>query len=523
MSFSEDEDTSPVSLESAIQPKLYAEKWVYELKIPPEAVWAKYNLDEDEVVSTTGHQEYYEARYRSLAQEGDTSDGPCPQGWEYVNGYCLYVSPVYLQERLSLTPEQARIYLDSLQDDQRLRNLFLTPASLLNDVSLTNMSDEALAALVFSQVFAEENWFKDFNWIYPYYNRGDDPTTAPYNALDGTNLFNGLQFSNLNENRSVPGGYSRNAYEGFGWTGLLGNLIRYLQEGATITSGIGFGLGNQPFRQAYEAGYWYLDYANNNPQAIVPRDLPSTALRFLRLSNPIIPFIRRSNESELLVELGDSGFSPLDTGFFNDAATSQFWNTMRFVWAGAAQREGQVLPTGDYNYFELINFSADTPYGHPGRPIQDVSAFSLFTTVFSGSVTVAPSISEFSDRNKAIWNIERLGQFHPENSRIVGEMGLQASPLTTAYDIAASPEDLEALRGGIDYDFLPYSREDAVRLVENIVAEAATDPNSDSYHILFRTSGYEWQHGTLLLEAYSFYQGQEELDKLLASVNAQDQ
>jgi len=55
--------------------------------------------------------------------------------------------------------EMARAYTQSAGNP---RGLFLEPAKLLNNRSLTNMSDEALAALVYAQVFVEEKWFKDY-------------------------------------------------------------------------------------------------------------------------------------------------------------------------------------------------------------------------------------------------------------------------------------------------------------------------------------------------------------------------
>lgn len=57
------------------------------------------------------------------------------------------------------------------------RDIFLDPARQLNNPSLTNMSDAALAALTFSQVYVEETWDQvppwdsdpntQFNWVHP--------------------------------------------------------------------------------------------------------------------------------------------------------------------------------------------------------------------------------------------------------------------------------------------------------------------------------------------------------------------
>jgi hypothetical protein len=53
--FSRDEkDPKPVSFQNRVQPELYAEDWVLRLKVPPEAIWAKYNPDEEDTLKTFG-------------------------------------------------------------------------------------------------------------------------------------------------------------------------------------------------------------------------------------------------------------------------------------------------------------------------------------------------------------------------------------------------------------------------------------------------------------------------------------
>lgn len=428
----------------------------------------------------------------------------CPSGWvenPAYPGQCYFHGPAGGYD-LVLSPEQAQAYIQSVRSP---RDLFMPPAALLNNEWLTNMSDRALAALNYSQVYVEENWSKDFSWVHPYYNRADDPMGGAYNLADGD--------ITLNETRFIPGDFATSALQGFGWISLAFNALQSSREGGAVNTGIGFGLGNQPFAQAWEAAKWYIAYAGQNPGATSPSELPTNVLNYINWGPSLLPFVRRTAESELIVELGDGGFSPMSP-FFNGATQSQFWNTMRFVHAGAVQREGLYSYKGHVDYS-----SSHLPGDLEGRPVYDVSVFSIVATVYSGDIQTAHWITNPAavDRNKAIWAVERLGEDHPENFRIVEGEGLEEAPLVTAYDVARSPEQLISgeFVAGQDYDFLPYSSEDARLLIETLVVETKT--SQDAQHILFETDGYNEQYAPLLLEAYTFSYGQENLDSLLAS------
>jgi hypothetical protein len=165
--------------------------------------------------------------------------------------------------------------------------------------------------------------------------------------------------------------------------------------------------------------------------------------------------------------------------------TAAFWNMMRFVHAGARQREGGASAEHPENRQpSIIALRYEERTSEPvGRQQADISAFALLTTVYSdsilldftnwnsdtGALIVAPADNvrsdgihrQVSERNKAIQIIEQMGNenVYPNATHIAGSRGLGFS-LTTRYD--------DPLNG----DFLPYTSEEAYYLVMALVSEA---------------------------------------------------
>ncbi len=482
---------------------------------------------------TAESREAYEAQ--TLAEIGNPAERVMRQGergcpppppnasaeWILDNeGRCTYTAQNQGGAPVIMSVEEAWEYHDiAMQaiEDSHAQTIFLTPARNLNSVFLTNMSDEALASLVFAQTYAEENWFKDYAYPHPYYNRGDDPAHAPADDWFSTNR------DNINDKRKASAWHGITAFRGFGWLSVLGNRVVTSKENNDSLSGVGFGLANQSLWQAWEAMDWYWEYSQRNLDVTHPLDLHTNVHRNARRGpfaevSRIIPQHHRTVVSELITEISDGGLSPLHQSFGGGVDSAEL-NVLRFVYAGARQREGLDYTGGMRNYRELVNSSAEFPEGVPGRPYQDVSALSLVAHVFSGAVTV----DEFMDsnqRNKAILTVERLREGHPDNFRIVTHSGLGVENLVTAYDVADSPEALDQLsvgQGG--YDFLPYNQEEATSLVEALVQEAATGGEvSQAYKMLFQTEGSGHLYSQLLLDAYIFYRGEDALDNLLKTV-----
>ncbi|MBE2192544.1 MAG: hypothetical protein IAE83_00025 [Anaerolinea sp.] len=406
---------------------------------------------------------------------------PCPTNlvtgiqWLYdpVNKTCTYPSqaknPSTAQQTdIVMSLSEAIAYTNNVGD---VRSLFLVMASRLNHQGLTNMSDAALAVLVYSQVFAEEKWFKDYNWVHPYWNRGDDPTQPQFAPIWDALL--GQESGNLNEKRYITHHFLAHADE---W-------IARIREGEKSwrLSGFGFGLGNQPLNQALDAAQWYLTFMDNAPQrygdpkeSVLDDSDPNqrsaleTLYEIMRHNDPWMP--QPDPRSILMGEL-------------SDIEKSQFWNTMRFVWAGARHREGaykdvrqeELKERVAIDYTQLLGRYTGQPDIPPsGRPTGEISAFALMTTVYTDSILVsevtgygeegyigqksrsAESWSYFvNERNKAIRNVERMinaeGQY-----RLLRPLRVE---LKTQYD---QPNG----------DFLPYSREEISKLVDALLFEA---------------------------------------------------
>ena len=457
-----------------------------------------------------------------LQEERECPEGPPDGSDKWVSdgqGNCIYkgnqgVSRVILPVDLAWEYHEEAT---QAMENSHVQTLFLTPARNLNSVYLTNMTDNALASLALSQTYVEENWFRDYLYPHPYYNRGDDPAHASRSSIFPT------QRKNINDKRYISSLLGFYAFRGFGWISDAINRVVHSREGGDSLSGVGFGLANQPLFQAWDAVDWYWNYSQNNTDVTDPLKLNTHVYRnqehnVIQVGDRFIyPRTHRTPNSELITEISDGGLNPLDP-FFGGGIDSTELNVLRFVYAGARQREGLDY-TGGIRDYEALDNARD---GVRGRPYQDVSALSLMAYVFTGAITT-PEFIKSSERNKAILTVERLRQGHPDNFRIVTNRGLGLDNLVTAYDVADSPDALSELSVGQEgYDYLPYNEEEATKLVAALARDATVEGQSSlAYKMLVHTEGSSYLHAQLLLDAYIFYHGENALDEVLQEITTQ--
>lgn len=392
---------------------------------------------------------------------------------------------------------------DTLLTNLARRDLFLDPARQLNNPALTNMSAEALAALAFSQVYVEEKWDHEvpwdgddnalFNWVHPL-------VTTPHNLL-----------------RYAQGDYLDRARMEYWWVtywswpfNIVGSAglgkgddiraaLRDMQPpnaNAPRLAGYAYPVGNQLYLQTAETAYWYADYLRYGAErygAFEPQPLDTNIVlpgdsSALFNSRPAETERMSANpQLEAYPELWPLLHAPFAAELRRELIhpeTAAFWNVMRFVHAGARQREGGASPEfpGNGQPAVIALRYAERSAQPVGRPTEDVSAFALLTTVYSDSILldftnwnmdaqsllITPSDTtrsdglhrQVSERNKAILVIEQMGDENafPNATHIAGSRGLGFS-LTPQYDDAAG-------------DFLPYMREEAYALVMALVVEA---------------------------------------------------
>jgi len=439
----------------------------------------------------------YETRGDNQAGLSNCDTGPCPpppdpgnpsQKWCYdkdTNTCTMYSAA----ETKSAVPDKytpagaGRITMPLVMAQEYAKNvgsvkdIFLNPAQLYNDSSITNMSDSALAALVYAQVYQEEYWFKAYNWIHPYYKRGDDPTQLPYDVFN-TNSLNTKRFLKYDPQllgilQSLAEWRARTKEEG--------------EKGNYRLSGLGFGMGNQTLRQTSDAVLWYWQYASRSENSIRYQ----TSIKVDK-KNDLLPFYDKLERFGLwdyyaqdkiidAVKLVEAGLVPEFQ--YADPVKLEQWNVLRFIWAGARQREGLGAMQGRDNDVArkvAIDYNKIAP-APSGRPKSQVSAFSLLTTIYSDDITVssfagakydaktntatAAGASNKTERNKAIRAVELLDSRNIEGSyRIQQPLGIK---LTTQYAV-----DTSKVAAGPSGDFLPYNAEEAVSLVEALQDES---------------------------------------------------
>ncbi len=339
------------------------------------------------------------------------------------------------------------------------RDLFLDAARELNNPMLTNMSPEALAALTFAQTYVEEKWDHQppwdgdsanpiFNWVHPV-------------VLDQPDLSEWLYSDELDQLRSeywwatyfsFPLGVFQRLGVGKGTDvdeALRG--MRPPNANAPRLAGYAYPVGNQLYLQTAETAYWYADYLKYGAQrygAFTPQvldtriDFPAADSEFDQIGCAAHAVTSPPEYAQYpgLCQLFNAPFAAELRRELTQPETAAFWNVMRFVHAGARQREGGASPdfpgNGQPAIFALRYGERSPEPG--GRAVADVSAFALLTTVYSDSILldftnwdanraaliVTPSDTtrsdgidrQVSERNKAIYVIEHLGSeaIYPE-------------------------------------------------------------------------------------------------------------
>jgi hypothetical protein len=419
------------------------------------------------------------------------------------------------------------------------RDLFLDPARQLNHRALTNMSPQALAALAFSQVYVEEKWDHEvpwdgdpndvFNWVHP-------------DLLHPPNILRFMLDDYLYQLRveywwatywSLPLGLL-DFYKG---TDLDAALRDTQPPNANVPrlAGNSYPLGNQLYLQTAETVYWYADYLRYGAERYGAFDSTKldTRIHFPTGSVEVFqsqPPYAHSLAGVLSVELNPESVNyPELLALFNapfaadlrlelhHPETAAFWNVMRFVHAGARQREGGSSPEHPENGQPLLmalRYDERTPQP-VGRQTSEISAFALLTTVYSDSLLLdftnwnfntaqlilVPSDESRSDglhrqvseRNKAIQVMEQMGSeaSYPNATHIAGSRGLGLN-LTTQYD--------DPLAG----DFLPYTAAESQALVSALVVEAR------DYGL--EASRISLCHSPLLKRGYEAYVSQAQLE-----------
>ena len=392
------------------------------------------------------------------------------------------------------------------------RDLFLDPARQLNNASITNMSDEALAALTFSQVYVEETWDQEPPW--------DGDPNPQFNWIHLDLLQQPLLHRFLSDDfiYSERVGYWFATY----WSGGLALLydsgigkgtdeqliLSQLSYQSPRLAGYAYPIGNQLYTGTAETVYWFTDYLNIGNERYGALEIqdwdtdiefqyPTSGIVASELDAILMNMLNAEFATELRLELGHP-------------ETASFWNTMRYLHSAARQREGGGSETHPGNGQPgLLALRYDERTDEPGgRPVSDISAFSILTTVYSDSILldftnwnasqntvvtlpVDAARSDglhrmFSERNKAILVIEHMGDenIYPNATHITGSRGL-GFQLTTQYD---NPET---------GDFLPYTPDEAYSLVMALVMEV------DDYHI--EASQITLCNSPLLKRGYEIY------------------
>lgn len=386
------------------------------------------------------------------------------------------------------------------------RDLFLDAARQLNDPLLTNMSPHALAALAFAQAYVEEKWDQQppwegdasnhvFNWVHPTVLEPSDPQafiygdtieklrvefwwatyfSYPLTIVHQSGLGKGSDFIETLRGMAPP------------------------ESNAPRLAGYAYPIGNQLYLQTAETAYWYaayreygrIRYGSSAPSVVLDTriafPLPLTEGEIVAQDAVGIEVYPNLSMPSGLWALHTAPFARALRVELTQPETAAFWNTMRFVWAGARQREGGGTPEspqdGQPSLFALrYDMRSEDPNG---RPTTEVSAFSLLTTVYSDSILldfinwdasrnaliVPPTDTNrpdgihrmVSERNKAIFVIEHLGDesTFANATHVSSSRGLGFS-LVTAYQDPQTG------------DFLPYSVEEVRYLALALVTEAS--------------------------------------------------
>lgn len=391
-------------------------------------------------------------------------------------------------EDFSSRRPQAEVALTNLAR----RDLFLDPARQLNNPAITNMSAEALAALAFSQTFVEEKWDHTvpwdgegnavFNWIQPELLA--TPKWEDY--INGDFLFR-------ERVRYWFATYKPELLQQHGEGNDIEAALYHMRApipNAPRLAGYSYPIGNQLYLQTAETLLWYGEYlevaeARYGFAAATELDtaiaIPQDSAMILALPSPDY---WQFEEFPGLWGLLHAPFADELRRELSHPESAAFWNVMRFVHAGARQREGggsQERPGDHQPAIMALRYSerSDSPQG---RSLQDISAFALLTTVYSDSILldftnwnaadetlIVYPLDEsrsdgvhrrISERNKAIRVVEQMGDenLYHHATHVAGSLGL-GFRLSTQYDQS-------------DGDFLPYMAEEAFFLTSALIEEA---------------------------------------------------
>lgn len=395
------------------------------------------------------------------------------------------------------------------------RDLFLDPARQLNNRALTNLSAEALAALTFSQTYVEEKWDNTvpwdgdqntvYKWIQPEVL--NSPKWEDY--VSGDFLYRErvrYRFATF-EPGSLQELGEKDDIQAALWK------IRAPVPNAPRLAGYSYPIGNQLYLQTAETLLWYADYlaisaerydfspsANLDTAIALPHDtqsiLAATPPADWRYSD--IPGLYGQLNAEFAEELRRELSHP---------ESAAFWNVMRFVHAGARQREGggSAERPGDTQPAIIALRYSERSALPQGRKPSDISAFALITTVYSDSILLdftnwSPVAEELivepidasradgihrrlSERNKAIHVVELMGHENDYShaAHISGSHGLGLQLVSKYADSQG--------------DFLPYTPEEAYFLVRAQALESIEFQILDSAHTLCQPppllTGYE--------------------------------
>lgn len=382
---------------------------------------------------------------------------------------------------------------DAVHTNLARRDLFLDPARQLNNPAITNMSAEALAALAFSQAYVEEKWDHTVPW--------DGEVNAVFNWIQ-PELLERPKWDNY-----TAGDYLYRERVRYWFATFEPELLQAHGEGNDVEAalyhisapvpnvprlaGYSYPIGNQLYLQTAETLLWYADYLSISPEryGFAPAAELDTTIGLPQDTASILATIPPADwqyaDIPGLYGLLHAPFAERLRRELSHPETAAFWNVMRFVHAGARQREGggsDERPGDNQPTIMALRYSdrSDTPFG---RSREDISAFSLMTTVYSDSILLDftnwnneaetlivsprdPSRSDgihrrLSERNKAIRVIEQMGdeRAYSHATHVGGSLGLGLS-LATQYDDQ---------RG----DFLPFTPEEAYFLVRALVLEAS--------------------------------------------------
>ncbi|MCY4063024.1 MAG: hypothetical protein OXG60_20285 [Chloroflexi bacterium] len=419
---------------------------------------------------------------------------------EFADSRHFHISAYTDWEDYSFRRPQAEVILTNLAR----RDLFLDPARQLNNPAITNMSADALAALVFSQTYVEEKW----------------DHTVPWDG-EGNAVFNWIQPELLTSpawDDYINGDFLYRERVRYWFATYKPELLRQQGEGNDIEAalyhirapipnvprlaGYSYPIGNQLYLQTAETLLWYGDYlaVAEERYGFLPLADVDTAVAIPQDSAAILTITPPQDwfflEYPGLYGLLHAPFADELRRELSHPETAAFWNVMRFLHAGARQREGggSADRPGDNQPAVMALRYGERSDSPQGRSRKDISAFALMTTVYSDSILLdftnwnasdetlivfpldesrSDSVHRrISERNKAIRVVEQIGyeNLYHHAAHVSGSLGL-GFRLNTQYEDPAG-------------DYLPYTAEEAFFLTRALIQEALDYGVEESREIL---------------------------------------